>query len=122
MVNFAWLEPMINSRDGWGAYFQLQWKDYISYEYFLPFANSNDKHFDENGTILTNDELVTTLSQFFLSVNEDVPPLDLHNLPAFLPAADQLPTIHPYQVCKKLLNLNPLTLFVPGVRWLSAPL
>ena len=64
-------------------------------------------HFDENGTILTNDELVTTLNQFFLSVNEDVPPLDLHSLPAFLPAADQLSTIHPYQVCKKLLNLNP---------------
>ncbi len=73
-------------------------------------GRSNTKssiHFDENGTIFTNDELGTTLNQLFLSVNEDVPPLDLHSLPAFLPAAEQLPTIYPYQVCKKLLNLNP---------------
>ena len=49
---------------------------------------------------------MTTLNHFFLSVNEDVPTLDLSKLPAYLPAADQLPIIHPYQVCKKLLCLN----------------
>ena len=63
-------------------------------------------HLEENGVLLTNDNLVTTLNHFFLSVNEDVPTLDLSKLPAYLPAADQLPIIHPYQVCKKLLCLN----------------
>ena len=63
-------------------------------------------HLEENGVLLTNDNLVTTLNHFFLSVNEDVPTLDLSKLPAYLPAADQLPTIHPYQVCKELLSLN----------------
>ena len=63
-------------------------------------------HLEENDVLLTNYNLVTTLNHFFLSVNEDVPTLDLSKLPAYLPAADQLPTIHPYQVCKKLLSLN----------------
>ena len=63
-------------------------------------------HLEENGVLLTNDNLVTTLNHFFLSVNEDVPTLDLSKLPAYLPAADQLPITHPYQVCKKLLCLN----------------
>ena len=64
-------------------------------------------HLEENGVLLTNDNLVTTLNHFFLSVNEDVPTdLDLSKLPTYLPAADQLPIIHPYQVCKKLLCLN----------------
>ena len=49
---------------------------------------------------------MTTLNHFFLSVNEDVPTVDLSKLPAYLPAADQLPIIHPYQVFKKLLCLN----------------
>ena len=48
-------------------------------------------HLEENGVLLTNDNLVTTLNHFFLSVNVDVV--------AYLPAADRLPTIHPYQVC-----------------------
>ena len=61
---------------------------------------------EENGVVLTNDNLATTLNHFFFSVNEDVPTLDLSKLPAYLPAADQLPIIHPYKVCKKLLCLN----------------
>ena len=63
-------------------------------------------HLEENGVLLTNDNLVTTLNHFFLSVNENVPTVDLSKLPAYLPAADQLPIIHPYQVFKKLLCLN----------------
>ena len=77
-------------------------------------------HLEENGTILTNDKLVTTLNQFFLSVNDDVPYLDLHSLPAFLPAADQSPTIHPYQVCKKLINLNPFKATGPDTLHLAS--
>ena len=50
---------------------------------------------------------MTTLNRFFLTVNEDIPILNLSKLPAYLPAADQLPTIYPYQICEKLLGLNP---------------
>ena len=63
-------------------------------------------HLEEDDVLLTNDELVTTLNHFFLSINEHIPTLNLSKLPAYLPAVDQLPTIHPYQVCKKLLSLN----------------
>ena len=63
-------------------------------------------HLEKNGVLLTNDNLVVTLNHFFVSVNEDVPTLDLSKLPAYLPAANQLPIIHPYQVSKKLLCLN----------------
>ena len=41
------------------------------------------------------------------AVNADIPPLDMHELPAFLPAAEQVPVIYSYQVCKKLKKLNP---------------
>jgi hypothetical protein len=40
-------------------------------------------------------------------VNADIPPLDMHELPAFLPAAEQVQVIYSYQVCKKLQKLNP---------------
>ena len=49
---------------------------------------------------------MTTLNNFFVSINEDIPTLNLSKLPAYLPAVDQLPTIPPYQVYKKLLSLN----------------
>ena len=64
-------------------------------------------HIEEDGVLLTNENLVTTLNRFFLTINEDIPTLNLSELPAYLPVADQLPTIHPYQICKKLLSLNP---------------
>ena len=63
-------------------------------------------HIEKNGSILNDQELVNELNEFFISVSTDIPPLNLHNLPAFLPAIDQLPTIQPYQVCNKLLKLN----------------
>ena len=40
-------------------------------------------------------------------MNADIPPLDMHELPAFLPAAEQVLVIYSYQVCKKLQKLNP---------------
>ena len=63
-------------------------------------------YLEEDDVLLTNDELVTTLNNFSLSINEDIPTHNLSKLLAYLPAVDQLPTIHPYQVCKKLLSLN----------------
>ena len=64
-------------------------------------------HPEEDDALLINDKLVTTLNYFILYVNEDIPTLNMSKLRACLPAADQLPTIHPYQICKKLLILNP---------------
>ncbi len=46
------------------------------------------------------------LISFYLGKYRDIPNLNLNNLPSFLPAADQLPDIQPYQVCTKLLKLN----------------
>ena len=40
-------------------------------------------------------ELVVTLKQFYVSVNEDIPPLDATTIPAFLPAETCVPTIQP---------------------------
>ena len=68
---------------------------------------SSPIHIEKNGVTLTNIELVNALNAFFSSVNADIPTFDLNELPTFLPSADQVPLIHPYQVCKKLLNLNP---------------
>ena len=46
------------------------------------------------------------LNEFFISVNADIPLLNLHNLLAFLQSIHQTLTIQPYQVCNKLLKLN----------------
>ena len=71
-------------------------------------SNTNTPiHPEEDDALLINDKLVTTLNYFILYVNEDIPTLNMSKLRACLPAADQLPTIHPYQICKKLLSLNP---------------
>ena len=67
---------------------------------------STSFHIEKNGSILNDQELVNELNEFFTSVNADIPPLNLHNLPAFLPSIDQIPTIQPYQVRNKLLKLN----------------
>ena len=40
-------------------------------------------------------------------MNANIPPLDMHELSAFLPAAEQAPVIYSYHVCKKLQKLNP---------------
>ena len=52
------------------------------------------------------DELAESLNDYFVSVASDIPPLDIPSLPTFLPAAVPPPTIHPHEVCSKLLNLR----------------
>ena len=52
------------------------------------------------------DDLVKTLNEFFVSVNADIPPLDVNKLPAFLPANEHVPMIQPYEVCKKMLAIR----------------
>ena len=61
--------------------------------------------FEKDGVLLSDQELANSLNTFYISVNADIPPLDMTTLPAYLPSADQVPTIEPYEVCKKLLDL-----------------
>ena len=47
-----------------------------------------------------------SLNDYFVSVASDIPPLDIPSLPTFLPAAVPPPTIHPREVCSKLLKIQ----------------
>ena len=62
---------------------------------------------EKDNTTYSGNTLANLLNTFFSSVNADILPLNTHELPAFLPEPESLPLIEPYQVCKKLLNLNP---------------
>ena len=54
---------------------------------------------------LQGSELAEYLNKLYVSVNADIPPLDLSLLPAYLPVVN-IPTIQPYEVCQKLLKLK----------------
>ena len=45
---------------------------------------------------------MNSMNYLYTAVNSDIPPLDVTALPAFLPSTEAIPTIQPYQVCKKL--------------------
>ena len=62
---------------------------------------------DKPGNAITDTILAAQLNDYFISVMSDVAHLDTSALPAFLPALEQPPTIHPVQVCKKFLGLSP---------------
>ena len=64
-------------------------------------------YIEKNGVTLTDVQLANALNEFYIAVNADIPPIDMHELPAFLPAVEQVPVIYSYQVCKKLQKLNP---------------
>ena len=74
--------------------------------------NQTPIHIQKNGATLTDVQLVDALSEFYTSVNADIPALHMNELPTFLPAAEQPPVIYPYRVCKKLQNLNLIKLWV----------
>ena len=57
-------------------------------------------------SLLSEGELVESLNDCFVSVASDIPPVDISSLPTFLPAAVSPPTIHPHEVCSKLLKLQ----------------
>ena len=62
---------------------------------------------EHDGRTLNQSELVKALNVFYASVNSDIPPLDATALPAFLPAKEPVPTIQPYEVASKLLEIKP---------------
>ena len=47
---------------------------------------------EADGKILSGTDLAERLNRFFISVTADIPVLDRGTLPAFLPAAESLPT------------------------------
>ena len=57
-----------------------------------------------DGKQLTDNELANSLNMFFVSVNADIPPLNLNHLPTYLPAAEEVPVIQHHEVCSKLLK------------------
>ena len=59
-----------------------------------------------DGRTMCPQELANSSNAYYVSVNVDIPPLDTKTLPAFLPAAKDLPTDQPYEVCKKLLVIK----------------
>ncbi len=54
---------------------------------------------ERDGQLLSEGELAESLNDYFVSVANDIPPLDISSLPTFLPAAVPPPTIHPHEVC-----------------------
>ena len=63
--------------------------------------------FEKNGGLLSDLELVDHLNKYYISVNMDIPPLDMTTLPTYLPAVDQVPNIEPYKFCEKMVAINP---------------
>ena len=60
-----------------------------------------------DGKQLTDNELANSLNMFsVVSVNADIPPLNLKHLPTYLPAAEEVPVIQHHEVCSKLLKLQ----------------
>ena len=62
----------------------------------------------KNGTTLSGKDLAESLNAYFLSVSNDLPPLNPLLLPAFLPAPKPVPKIFPDEVCTKMLNTKVL--------------
>ena len=71
-----------------------------------PNKQLHNGKYRKNGKISTDVELAKALNMFFVSVNADIPTLDINRLPVYLPVTEEVPTIEPYQVCSKLLKLN----------------
>jgi hypothetical protein len=49
---------------------------------------NNCFNFERDGIILDQSELANSLNEFYASVNNDIPTLDVTKLPTFLPAAE----------------------------------
>ena len=61
----------------------------------------------QDGEILNDLQLSNALSEFYTSVNADIPPLDVYSLPGFLPSNDNVSIVQSYEVCKNLLAVQP---------------
>ena len=59
-----------------------------------------------DGKTLSQQALVNSLNDFHVSINADIPPLDITTLPAFLLSSKFVPNIQPYELCKELLSIK----------------
>ena len=63
---------------------------------------------ERNGETLNDEQQhASALNEFYVSVNADIPTFDVNSLPAFLPRNDAVLSVQPYEVCQKLLALQP---------------
>jgi len=69
-------------------------------------AKSPDFVLERDGKTMCQQELANSLNDFYASVNADIPLLNTEIIPAFLPAAEEVPKLHPHDVCKKLLAVK----------------
>ena len=63
--------------------------------------------FEKDGRLLSDLELADNLNKYYISVNMDISPLNMTTLPTYLPAVYQVPYIEPYEVCEKIVAVNP---------------
>lgn len=61
---------------------------------------------ERDSQLLSNEELVEVLNDYFVSVASDIPALNISSLPTYLQARAPLPTSYPHEVCGKLLKLQ----------------
>ena len=61
---------------------------------------------EHDGEILNNDQLATALNEFYVSVNADILALDVNLLTAYLPSNDDVLSVQPQDVCRKLQALQ----------------
>ena len=82
-----------------------QWWNYIKQ---ITGKEKSTPNFDitSDGVSMSDLELCGKLNEHFLSASADLPPLDLGNLPAYLPALEPPPSISIAQVCSKLLKIK----------------
>ena len=57
---------------------------------------------ERDGEILNNDQLATALNEFYVSVNADIPALDVNLLTANLPSNDDVLSVQLQDVGRKL--------------------
>ena len=57
--------------------------------------------------VLSESELAACLNHYFANVARDIPPLDMSSLPAYLPPNEREPLVHPHEVCKNRLSVQP---------------
>ena len=60
-----------------------------------------------NGEILNDQQLASSLNEFYVSVNADIPALDENSRPTFPSGIVNDLTVQPHEVCEEFLALKP---------------
>ena len=81
-----------------------KWWDCVNQMSGKKRSATNNIKIVKNGTTLSGKDLAQSLNTYFLSVSNDLSPLNPLLLPAYLPAPRPVPKIFPDEVCTKMLN------------------